>query len=351
LGRGGEEDGVTLTQICTVELIDYIKGLRDSLSPVQEVMDAVLEQHGIRVLIKRDDLIHPVISGNKWRKLRHNLREAAMNDHHTVLTFGGAFSNHIAATAHACRNAGLDSIGIIRGDELKEEDLNSTLREAKRMGMELHFVSREAYRRKTEPEFLEELKTQHGRFYAVPEGGANGLGVKGCAELLPEVDEHYDVVCCAAGTGTTLAGLRISLPEGKQLLGFPALKGGEFLLDEVARMTEESRLRITVPQAAFSLVTDYHFGGYAKMTPELMRFIEGFQERTGIPLDPIYTGKMMFGIYDLIQKGRFEKGTTLLAIHTGGLQGWEGIRHRAQQSEREFSRQNEGGDLRDSGED
>lgn len=334
-----------------MELIDYIKGHRDSLSPVQEVMDTVLALHGVRLLIKRDDLIHPVISGNKWRKLRHNLREAAMNDHHTVLTFGGAFSNHIAATAHACRNAGLDSIGIIRGDELTDEELNSTLCEAKNKGMELHFVSREAYRRKTEPEFLEELKTQHGRFYAVPEGGANGLGVKGCAELLPEVDEHYDVVCCAAGTGTTLAGLRISLPEGKQLLGFPALKGGEFLLDEVKRLTEESRLRITAPQAAFSLVTDYHFGGYAKMTPELMRFIEGFQERTGIPLDPIYTGKMMFGIYDLIQKGRFEKGTTLLAIHTGGLQGWEGMRNRAQQSERESSRQNEAGDLRDSGED
>lgn len=334
-----------------MELIDYIKGHRDSLSPMQEVMDTMLEQQGIRVLIKRDDLIHPVISGNKWRKLRHNLREAALHDHHTVLTFGGAFSNHIAATAHACHNAGLDSIGIIRGEELMDEELNSTLREAKNKGMELHFVSREAYRRKTEAEFLEELKTQHGRFYAVPEGGANGLGAKGCAELLPEVDEHYDVVCCGAGTGTTLAGLRISLPEGKQLIGFPALKGGAFLLDEVARLTEESRLRVTAPQAVFSLVTDYHFGGYAKMTTKLMEFIEGFQERTGIPLDPIYTGKMMFGIYDLIQKGRFEKGTTLLAIHTGGLQGWEGIRHRAQQSERESSRQNDTGDLRDSGED
>jgi 1-aminocyclopropane-1-carboxylate deaminase len=251
LGRGREKDGVTLTQIWTVELIDYIKGHRDSLSPVQEVMDEVLEQQGIRILIKRDDLINPVISGNKWRKLRHNLREAALHDHHTVLTFGGAFSNHIAATAHACRNAGLDSIGIIRGDELKDEELNSTLREAKNKGMELHFVSREAYRRKTESEFLEELKTQHGRFYAVPEGGANGLGVKGCAELLPEVDEHYDAVCCAAGTGTTLAGLRISLPEGKQLLGFPALKGGAFLLDEVSRLMAESRLKIAAPHADF----------------------------------------------------------------------------------------------------
>lgn len=275
--------------------------------------------------MKRDDLIHPVISGNKWRKLRHNLSEAVMQNHHTVLTFGGAFSNHIAATAHACHGAGLDSIGIIRGDELQDENLNVTLREAKRLGMELHFVSREEYRRKTAPEFLDELKAKHGRFYAIPEGGANGLGVKGCAEILPEVDEHYDVVCCAAGTGTTLAGLRLSLPEGKRLLGFPALKGGDFLKDEVARLVQESRLRTASPSASLQLITDYHFGGYAKITPELLAFIDGFQERTNIPLDPIYTGKMMFGLYDMIQRGQFSKGITVLTIHTGGLQGWKGM--------------------------
>jgi len=309
-----------------LELIDYIKGHRDALSPVQEVRDIALEGGGVRILMKRDDLIHPVISGNKWRKLRYNLKEAVMQDHHTVLTFGGAFSNHIAATAHACHSAGLDSIGIIRGDELQDDELNITLREAKRLGMELHFVSREAYRRKSEPEFLEELKATHGRFYAIPEGGANGLGVKGCAEILPEVDEHYDVVCCTAGTGTTLAGLLLALPEGKRLVGFPALKGGDFLKDDVARLVEESRLKMATPNASIELINDYHFGGYAKMTPELMIFIQGFQERTGIPLDPVYTGKMMFGIYDIVHRGLFPKGTTLLVIHTGGLQGWDGMK-------------------------
>lgn len=308
-----------------MELIDYIKGHRDSLSPVQEVQDAELEGFGVRILMKRDDLIHPIISGNKWRKLRYNLSEAVMQDHHTVLTFGGAFSNHIAATAHACHSAGLDSIGIIRGDELKDDELNVTLRQAKQSGMELHFVSREEYRRKSEPDFLEELKAKHGRFYPIPEGGANGLGVKGCAEILPEVDEQYDVVCCAAGTGTTLAGLRISLQEGKRLLGFPALKGGDFLMDDVARLIAESRLRTLSPSASLELINDYHFGGYAKMTPELLAFIEGFEQRTGIPLDPIYTGKMMFGIYDLLGRGFFSIGAVILAIHTGGLQGWLGM--------------------------
>lgn len=308
-----------------MELIDYIKGHRDSLSPVQEVHDVALEGFGVRIVIKRDDLIHPIISGNKWRKLRYNLSEAVMQDHHTVLTFGGAFSNHIAATAHACHSAGLDSIGIIRGDELKDDELNVTLRQAKQSGMELHFVSREEYRRKSEPDFLEELKTKHGRLYSIPEGGANGLGVKGCAEILPEVDEQYDVVCCAAGTGTTLAGLRISLQEGKRLLGFPALKGGDFLMDDVARLIAESRLRSLSPSASLEFINDYHFGGYAKMTPELLAFIEGFEQRTGIPLDPIYTGKMMFGIYDLLGRGFFSIGAVILAIHTGGLQGWLGM--------------------------
>ncbi len=308
-----------------MELIDYIKGHRDSLSPLHEVQDVALEGFGVRILMKRDDLIHPIISGNKWRKLRYNLSEAVMQDHHTVLTFGGAFSNHIAATAHACHSAGLDSIGIIRGDELKDDELNVTLQQAKQSGMELHFVSREEYRRKSEPDFLEEMKAQHGRFYTIPEGGANGLGVKGSAEILTEVDETYDIVCCAAGTGTTLAGLLLSLPANKRLLGFSALKGGDFLQDDVTRLVEEARLRKVNPLASLELIHDYHFGGYARMSPDLLKFIKGFQVRTGIPLDPVYNGKMMFGIYDLVRKGRFSVGSTILAIHTGGLQGWLGM--------------------------
>lgn len=293
-------------------------------SPVQEVNDPELKDSGIRLLIKRDDLIHEQISGNKWRKLKYNLREAAEQNHHTLLTFGGAYSNHISATAFAAEKAGFSSIGIIRGED---DVTNPTLKFARDYGMQLHFVSREYYRRKNDDDFIDELGEKFGRFFLVPEGGANGLGVRGCAEILPEVEKDFNVVCCAAGTGTTLAGLTLSLNENQILFGFPALKGGEFLNDEVIRLMEESRLRLP-STVNFQLITDYHFGGYAKLKPDLLEFINGFQERTGIPLDPIYTGKMMYGIYNMIWKGRFEKGTTILVIHTGGLQGWQGMKHR-----------------------
>ena len=304
-------------------------------SPVQEVKDPVLKDSGIRLLIKRDDLIHEHISGNKWRKLKYNLREAAEQNHHTILTFGGAYSNHIAATAFAAQKAGFSSIGVIRGGD---DPTNPTLKFAREHGMQLHFVSREDYRKMTrvgaygDTPVLHELEDRFGRFFLIPEGGANGLGVLGCAEILSEVEEDFDVVCCAAGTGTTLAGLTLSLKGNQRLLGFPALKGGDFLADEVERLIAESRLR---PPSTINcqLITDYHFGGYAKVKSELLKFINGFQERTGIPLDPVYTGKMMYGIYDIIRTGTnsdtpLQKGTTILAIHTGGLQGWQGMKHR-----------------------
>ncbi|MBI1287615.1 MAG: pyridoxal-phosphate dependent enzyme [Flavobacteriales bacterium] len=312
-------------------------------SPVQEVNDPQLEATGIRLLIKRDDLIHEHISGNKWRKLKYNLREAAEQNHHTILTFGGAYSNHIAATAFAAQKAGFSSIGIIRGED---DPTNPTLKFAREHGMMLRFVSRKDYGEMTfvetrliasnfrvhqdqQTRSIASLQEEFGRFFLIPEGGANGLGVRGCAEILTEVKEDFDVVCCAAGTGTTLAGLALS---GAHILGFPALKGGDFLKEEVERLIGESGLRPPLT-TNLKLITDYHFGGYAKMKPELLEFINGFQERTGIPLDPIYTGKMMFGIYDMIGVGAYghtplQKGTTILAIHTGGLQGWQGMEHR-----------------------
>ena len=290
---------------------------------MQQVRDPVLKDSGVLLLIKRDDLIHEHISGNKWRKLKYNLREAAEQNHHTLLTFGGAYSNHVTATAFAAQKAGLSSIGVIRGEDDKT---NPTLQFASEHGMQLHFVSRENYRRKTDDDFIEGLEEQFERFFLVPEGGANGLGVRGCAEILPEVEEDFDVVCCAAGTGTTLAGLALALKENQKLLGFPALKGGGFLKDEVRRLASESNLKHGILN--LELITDYHFGGYAKMKPELLDFIRGFESRTGIPLDPIYTGKMMFGIYDMIEKGNFLPRTTVLAVHTGGLQGWKGMQHR-----------------------
>ena len=306
-----------------MDSIDYAKSYKPVGSPVQKIIDSVLQDSGIQLLIKRDDLIHEHISGNKWRKLKYNLAEAVQQNHHTLLTFGGAYSNHITATAFACHKAGLDSIGIIRGED---DASNPTLVFARENGMSLKFVSREAYKNKTAEAFLESLQDEFGRCFVIPEGGANGLGVRGCAEILPEVEEDFDVVCCAAGTGTTLAGLAISLKENQRLLGFSVLKGGGFLSDEVERLAIEAKLRYETLNLDFIL--DYHFGGYAKMKPELLKFINDFRERNSIPLDPVYTGKMMLGIYDLIQKKTFARGTTILAIHTGGLQGWEGMKQR-----------------------
>ncbi|MFT4525216.1 MAG: 1-aminocyclopropane-1-carboxylate deaminase [Granulosicoccus sp.] len=279
------------------------------------------------LLIKRDDLIHQEIQGNKWRKLRYNLMAAVQGDHHTMLTFGGAYSNHIASSAYASWSAGLDLIAVIRGEESSKD--NPTLSKARGLGTELHFVSREDYRRKTENDFINNLQKKFGRFYLIPEGGANAEGVKGCSEILGEVEQDFDLVCCAMGTGTTVAGLILALKENQRLIGFPALKGGEFLKEEVLGLIDLALLKPTHQELSsidWKLNTDYHFGGYAKMKPELLEFIDSFQNRTGIPLDPVYTGKMMFGIYDMIKKGEIEKGQTILAIHTGGLQGWDGMK-------------------------
>ena len=314
-----------MTFLCYVDAIDYAKSYKPAGSPVEEILDPALKNSGIRLLIKRDDLIHEHISGNKWRKLKYNLSEAVQQNHHTLLTFGGAYSNHISATAFACQKTGLESIGIIRGED---DSTNPTLRFAIEHGMNLKFVSREDYKNKTQEHFLEALEDEFGKCFIVPEGGANGLGVRGCAEILAEVEEDFDAVCSSAGTGTTLAGLAIGLKEHQKLIGFPSLKGGDFLYAEVKSLMDEARLRIPT-NLNFELFTDYHFGGYAKLKPELLDFIKGFKERTGIPLDPIYTGKMMFGIYDCISKGLFGNNTTtILAIHTGGLQGWNGMKHR-----------------------
>jgi 1-aminocyclopropane-1-carboxylate deaminase/D-cysteine desulfhydrase-like pyridoxal-dependent ACC family enzyme len=307
-----------------MDSIYYTKSPKPIGSPVEEIVDPVLEGCGVRLLIKRDDLIHKQISGNKWRKLKYNLNEAVHQNHHTLLTFGGAYSNHIAATAFAACKAGLESVGTIRGED---DATNPTIRFAREHGMKLKFVSRGVYGKKADEAILDELHEEFGRCFIIPEGGANGLGVRGCAEILPEVEENCDVVCCATGTGTTLAGLTISLKAHQNLIGFPALKGGGFLKEEANRLITESGLRLQ-STLNFELITDYHFGGYAKMKPELLDFIEGFQERTGIPLDPIYTGKMMFGLYDLISKNYFDNNTSILVVHTGGLQGWEGMKHR-----------------------
>lgn len=269
-----------------------------------------------RLHLKPDFLIHPDIAGNKFRKLKYNLLEAKKLKKTTLLTFGGAYSNHIAATAATGKEFGFATIGIIRGEELGGNIANNpTLKFAQACGMVFKFVSREVFRDKTSEDFITQLEAEFGDFYLLPEGGTNALAVKGCEEILTTKDAEFDYICCPVGTGGTIAGLiNSSLPHQK-ILGFPALKGN-FLREEIAKFASKSN---------WDLVDEYHFGGYAKINEELISFINEFKASYGIPLDPIYTGKMMFGIFDLLETGYFPKGSNILAIHTGGLQGIEGM--------------------------
>jgi 1-aminocyclopropane-1-carboxylate deaminase len=285
-------------------------------TPNQHIDHPLLREKGVTLYIKREDTIHPLISGNKYRKLKYNLVEAKNQGHSTLLTFGGAFSNHIAAVACAGKEHGFHTIGVIRGEELQDQwQHNPTLALAHAQGMRFHFVSREDYRQKEEASFLESFKKLFGDFYLLPEGGTNDLAVKGCAEILTESDATFDVICCAVGTGGTVAGLINASQKYQKVLGFPALKG-DFLNTSIGHFAHNDW---------WQLVTDYHFGGYAKVTGELIHFINDFKNKTGIPLDPIYTGKMLFGIFDLVNQEVFPRNTQILAIHTGGLQGIQGM--------------------------
>lgn len=271
---------------------------------------------GITLEIKREDLLHPFVSGNKFRKLKYNILQAKAENQSVLLTFGGAFSNHIAAVAYAGKEQGFETIGVIRGDELRDKiSENPTLSFAQECGMRFEFVTREAYRHKTETAFIEQLQVKFGSFYLVPEGGTNDLAVKGCEEILTEFDAHFDFVCSAVGTGGTISGLINSALPHQKVLGFPALKG-DFLQNEIHKFVNNKN---------WELITDYHFGGYGKVTTEFIEWMNWFYAQTGIPLDPIYTGKMVFGVMDLIQRNYFSPKSKILMIHTGGLQGIAGM--------------------------
>ncbi len=291
------------------------------VSENQQIHLSVLREKGVELWMKREDLIHPEISGNKFRKLKYNLFEAKKQNQSKVLTFGGAFSNHILATAVAAKQEGLESIGVIRGEELsvnlsKTLQENSTLNKAAAYGMEFHFVARSDYREKSQPEFIKTLHNKFEDFFLIPEGGTNLLAVKGCEEILTEQDDQFTYICSCVGTGGTVSGLINAIGSHQKVLGFPALRG-DFLKDEIEKFS--------IANKSWKLMKDYHFGGYAKYSKELIQLINQFKEKTSIQLDPIYTGKMMFGILDLVGKDFFEKGSKILAIHTGGLQGIEGF--------------------------
>ena len=276
-------------------------------------------EYEVELFIKREDKIHPFISGNKYRKLKYNLQEARKLEYDTLLTFGGAYSNHIAAVATAGNEFELKTIGIIRGEELADKiNENPTLHFAKAQGMQFKFVSRSAYRDKENERFLEVLKEEFNDFYLVPEGGTNLLAVKGCEEILNEEDLAFDYICCAVGTGGTISGLINVSKSHQKILGFPALKG-DFLSTNISKFVTKNN---------WEIITDYHFGGYAKVNKELIDFINQFNQDYNIPLDPVYTGKLMFGVIKMIEDNYFEKSSKILVIHTGGLQGISGMNKR-----------------------
>lgn len=305
--------------------------------PLQAINDAVTKSHGIRLFILRTDLNHPHISGNKLFKLKYNLLEAEKNGIKTLLTFGGAFSNHISATAAAGKEYGFNTIGIIRGEAYPE--LNPTLQFAVECGMELHYVSRILYRNKKELyEYVNQQFSQE-RFYLIPEGGSNDLGVLGCKEITGYINTDFDYVCSPCGTGATIAGIIMSLKGNQKAIGFQILKAEGYIKNEVEEWLKKQPAIATasdfigseigtdsaIAQNNRSINEDYHFGGYAKNQTELTGFINWFEQTNHVPLDFIYTGKMMFGIYDMIGKGFFKKGETIVAVHTGGLQGNAGM--------------------------
>jgi len=289
------------------------------------VVHKYLSEFDVQIAVKREDLIHPHISGNKYRKLKYNLLEAKKYKVETLLAFGGAFSNHIVATAKAGNESGFKTIGVIRGEELVEKvDKNHSLVFAKANNMQLHFVSRERYKQKNCADFIAELKEKFGNFYLLPEGGTNKLAVKGCEEILTPEDDEFDVICAPVGTGGTLAGIINSSQTHQKVIGFSALKG-DFLKTEVEKWTTKTNWFIT---------DKYCFGGYAKINQLLIDFINQFKFETGIPLDPIYTGKMMYGIFRMIEEGKIPKKSRILAIHTGGLQGITGMNEKLKSQNR-----------------
>ncbi|MCM2576103.1 1-aminocyclopropane-1-carboxylate deaminase/D-cysteine desulfhydrase [Streptomyces meridianus] len=286
-------------------------------SPLHALTDDRFARRGVRLLLKRDDLVHPDLPGNKWRKLAPNVRAAVDRGCTTLLTFGGAYSNHLRATAAAGRLLGLSTIGVVRGHELADRPLNPSLRRCTADGMRLVFTDRSSYRRKAEPEVIEGLRERFGDFCLVPEGGSNALAVRGCADLGRELRGRADVVAVACGTGGTLAGLAAGLGPEAQAVGFPVLKGG-FLGRETERLQTEAFGRRT---GNWRLEDRFHCGGYARTSPELEAFAGDFTERHGLAVDLVYVAKMLHGLTTLVTEGAFTPGTTVAAVVTGPVAG------------------------------
>ncbi|QHG19058.1 pyridoxal-phosphate dependent enzyme [Nostoc sp. ATCC 53789] len=298
--------------------------------PIQQINSEIIHCAGVDLYVLRLDLMHPWVNGNKWFKLKYNLLEAKEKNFTTLLTFGGAYSNHIYATAAAGNLFGFRTIGVIRGEE--RLPLNPTLSFAVQQGMQLVYMNREMYRQRNTPVIEEYLQQRFGEVFIIPEGGSNLNGVRGCMEIIDNAVYAFDHICVACGTATTLTGIALSLHQGQRAIAFPVLKNGSFLAQEIeSLLTNYLASDLPAPSnspASWELVCDYHFGGYAKVNDELLLFSQQFREQHGIPLDYVYTAKMFYGVMDLLKQGFFSKGDSLLLIHTGGLQGNVGMEER-----------------------
>lgn len=260
----------------------------------------------------RLDLLHPVISGNKWFKLKHNLRYAIEHKYDDILTFGGGYSNHLIATAAAAKKYGVRSIGIVRGN-YNTTELTPTLKACKELDMELFFISREEYAKKEDEAWLKVLYKKYSEPYIIPEGGANDKGRVGAGEIAELIPEHYSHICVSVGTGTTFIGLRNNLLVTKTVLGFAPMKKGSYIAEEIAPLIRNDN--------NWHIFDRWHFGGFGKWDNTLLAFMNQFYELNAIPLDIIYTAKMMYGVEALLKEGYFSKDSNILCVHTGGLQG------------------------------
>ena len=285
-------------------------------SPLSPINDPLLLEYGIELWLKRDDLLHPIISGNKWRKLKYSLNDALNLGKDTIISMGGAHSNHLHALAYTGKLLNIKTHGFIRGEQ--PETLTDTLKDLQDWGMQLSYISRSAYRTLRDYQDHFSLPGLKPNEYWLPEGGASPLALQGVAELVKEINQPYDILCTPCGTGATLAGLINATPNNTSVIGFAALKNAHFLIDDVNAL-------LPAPHSNWQINLNYHFGGFAKTTPELRCFIKRFAAITGIVLEPIYTGKMLYALYNLISKHTFKPGQRIIAIHTGGLQGLRGF--------------------------
>jgi 1-aminocyclopropane-1-carboxylate deaminase len=287
--------------------------LREDIG-ISYIQEEFLEARNIRLGLLRLDQVHPVVSGNKWFKLKENIKAAIAGKHNSILTFGGAYSNHlVAAAAAAAKACNIRSIGIVRGHHAGAAP-TATLHQCMKMGMQLYYAGREEYRLKDNEDYLSGLRATYNNPFIIPEGGNNEYGLKGSKDIAAYIPPGTTTVAVAIGTGTTFRGLRSTLPVTVDMIGFPAMKGGAYLGEEIGRQLPASTFN-------WQLACDYHFGGFAKHSPELITFLNDFFGRHRIPLDFVYTGKMMFGLLDLIRTQQIPEGSQIIAIHTGGLQG------------------------------